>query len=45
MFDIHMGVPEMEIFWNELSDKVRTEKASKDEIKLYKKIGSFKAHF
>ena len=39
MFTIRMGIPEMEAFWAELEAKVETETASKDEVKLYKKIG------
>jgi len=39
MFTIRMGIPEMEEFWEELETKVDTGIASKDEIKLYKKIG------
>lgn len=39
MFTIRMGIPEMEAFWAELEAKVETETASKDEMKLYKKIG------
>ena len=29
MFEIHMGVPEMEDFWNALTEKVFSGKASK----------------
>ena len=39
MFTIHMGVPEMEQFWNELSAKVKNGAAGKDETRLYKKLG------
>jgi hypothetical protein len=39
MFTIRMGIPEMEEFWEELETKVDTGIATKDEIKLYKKIG------
>lgn len=39
MYTIHMGVPEMEQFWNELSSKVKSGAANKEEIKLYKKLG------
>jgi hypothetical protein len=39
MFQIHMGVPEMEEFWNALQEKVTSGSASKDEIKAFKKIG------
>ena len=39
MFNIRMGIPEMDAFWSELEIKVETGAASKDEVKLYKKIG------
>ena len=39
MFEIHMGVPEMEEFWNALTEKVSSGKASKSETKLYNLIG------
>ena len=39
MFTIRMGIPEMEEFWEELETKADTGIATKDEIKLYKKIG------
>ena len=39
MYDIHIGVPEMEEFWNNLSSRVRNKSATKDEITLYKKLG------
>ena len=39
MFNIHMGVPEMETFWNNLCRKVNSGTAGKDETKLHKKIG------
>lgn len=39
MFEIHMGVPEMEEFWNDLKEKNRNGTATKDEIKLFKKLG------
>lgn len=39
MFTIHMGVPEMAAFWNELQSKVRTGKAGKAKIRKYKLIG------
>ena len=39
MFEIHMGVPEMEDFWNALTEKVFSGKASKSEVKLYNLIG------
>ncbi len=37
-FDIRMGVPGVENFWNELKSKIRSGDANKDEIKLYKRI-------
>lgn len=39
MFDIHMGVPEMEQLWNDLTEKVTSGKASKGDVKLYNLIG------
>ena len=39
VYEIHMGVPEMKAFWDELKTKVASGNASKDEEKLYKKIG------
>ena len=39
MYTIHMGVPEMEDLWNDLQGKVRTDKANKDEEKLYHLLG------
>lgn len=39
MFEIHMGIPEMQEFWESLQDKVKTGKASKKEEKLYKQVG------
>lgn len=39
MFTIHMGIPEMEDFWSELTEKNHNGTATKDEIKTYKKLG------
>ena len=39
MFTIHMGIPEMDKFWSELTEKNQNGTATKDEIKLYKKLG------
>ena len=39
MFEIHMGIPEMEEFWDALTEKVSSGKASKNEHKLYNLIG------
>ena len=39
MFQIHMGVPEMEEFWNTLQKKVTSGTAGKDEIRIFKKLG------
>lgn len=39
MYTIHLGVPEMEEFWNRLSARVKGGTATKDEAKLYKKLG------
>ena len=39
MFVIHMGIPEMADFWNELEAKVDSGTARKNELKLFNKIG------
>ena len=37
-FNIRMGIPEMEAFWNELSEKYTNNTISKNELKLFKKF-------
>lgn len=39
MFEIHFGIPEMQALWDDLKTKNLAGTASKDEIKLYKKLG------
>ena len=39
IYAIHMGVPEMETFWNLLQSKVRSGRASTNEEILYRKRG------
>lgn len=39
MFKIHMGIPEMKAFWDELQSKNDSGKATKKEQDEYKKIG------
>ena len=39
MYQIHLGVPEMETLWNTLQAKVRSRTASADEEKRYKQMG------
>ena len=39
MFAIHLGVPEMEQYWNELSGKVKTGKAGAEDRKMFQKLG------
>jgi hypothetical protein len=39
MFKIHMGVPEMKEFWASLKETVKTGKASKNDERMYKRIG------
>ena len=39
MFYIHMGVPEMQEFWNNLRKKVIEGKANNNELKIYRKLG------
>lgn len=38
-YKIYMGIPEMEVFWNDLSCKVKNKTASKSKLKQYKQIG------
>ena len=38
MFDLYFGVPEMRDFWIELNGKIESKTATKDEIKLFKKL-------
>ena len=40
MFEIHLGIPEMEELWNSLSIKIHNDSAKKNEIKLYKQMGN-----
>lgn len=37
-FNIRMGIPEMELFWNELKDKADNGKQNKTEQKLFKQL-------
>jgi hypothetical protein len=39
MFSIRLGVPEMEDLWNDLFDRAQHDLLSKDDEKLYKKMG------
>lgn len=39
MFTIRMGVPEMEEFWGALERKVDAGSATRNEIRLFKRIG------
>ena len=39
MYNIRMGIPEMEDLWNNLCSKTKSGTASKDEAQLYKKLG------
>ena len=39
-----MGFPEMRDFWDSLCSKVNSGSASKDEMKLYKKMGKAMYH-
>ena len=39
MFDIRMGLPEMQEFWDNLCKKVADGTAKKDEVSLYSKLG------
>ena len=44
MYNIFMGMPEMQAFWDNLRSRVHSDEAGKDEIKLYKKIGNALCH-
>ena len=44
MYSISMGIPEMQVFWESLSSKVNNGSATKDEIKLFKKMGKAMYH-
>ena len=44
MYSIVMGIPEMRDFWDNLCSKVNSGAASKDEMKLYKKMGKAMYH-
>lgn len=37
-FSIRFGVPDMIDFWNALVEKIETKKATKDEIRFYKRL-------
>lgn len=39
MFEIKLGVPEMETLWLELKYKIENKKANRNEELLYKKLG------
>lgn len=39
MYNIRMGIPEMEKLWRTLNDKVHSGKANKSEEKLFKRLG------
>ena len=39
MFEIRLGIPEMEKLWNSLSEKFHNCSAKKNETKLYKQLG------
>ena len=43
-FNIRMGVSEVNHFWEELKSKVKSNKANKDEVKLYKRIRNALRH-
>ncbi len=38
MFAIRMGVPEMDVFWKTLNEKVINHTSNKNELKLFKKL-------
>lgn len=39
MFAIHLGIPEMKEFWEDLTKKIKENSATKDEQTLYQKFG------
>ena len=39
MFNIRMGIPEMEDFWNQLSSRIHSGTGSQNDQKLFKKFG------
>ncbi|MBR5340632.1 MAG: hypothetical protein IK151_01755 [Erysipelotrichaceae bacterium] len=39
MFNIKLGIPEMEELWSSLTKKVKNGSAKKNEVKLYKQMG------
>lgn len=39
MFDIHLGIPEMQAFWDELKEKQHAGTATRGEEKLYRQMG------
>lgn len=44
MYSIVMGLPEMQDFWSTLCSKVKSGSATKDEVKLHKKMGNALFH-
>ena len=44
MFQISLGIPEMEAFWNDLCEKAQAGTLSKEESKLHKKFGKALIH-
>ena len=39
MYTIRMGIPEMQMLWDDLVTKIKSKTASKNDEKLYKKLG------
>ena len=39
IYEIHMGIPEVKEYWDDLQQKVKEGKAGKEEEKRYKQIG------
>ena len=39
MYAIHLGIPEMQAFWDELKQKVKTGSANRSDEKLYRLLG------
>ena len=44
MFDIHLGIPEMKVLWDDLKSKHDAGAATKEEDKLYNLMGKAMRH-
>ena len=39
VYEVHLGIPEMQELWEDLQNKLKTGRANADEHRLYKQIG------